>query len=318
MLAPGRILLADDEITFLHATAALIRKEGFDVTCVESASDVAEKLAAQAYDLLIADIHMPGNTDLELVGEVARIVEDLPVILITGYPSVRTAAASIRLPVTAYLVKPFDLAELLEYVRSSIERRRAAMAYRTMRERLQKWSDDLANCRWLFEPAERCGAEKAVDSLLRMVFGNFAHCLADLKSLVELSTEPTEREKGLGVGGSRSDVTAAQPGAAAVSNAITLRMRKTLERLASDLEEFGIVTHSSANPEIQANLHNLSRREWEIVRQLRAHRRVGTIARSLHLSEHTVRNHLKSVFRKLGVHSQEELLKVLAQGPHDS
>jgi DNA-binding CsgD family transcriptional regulator len=52
----------------------------------------------------------------------------------------------------------------------------------------------------------------------------------------------------------------------------------------------------------------LSEREWEVMALILDGRRVSSIARSLFLSEHTVRNHLKAIFHKLGVHSQVELL----------
>lgn len=55
----------------------------------------------------------------------------------------------------------------------------------------------------------------------------------------------------------------------------------------------------------------LTPREREVVRLLRANRRTDMIASSLGLSRHTVRNHLKAVFRKLGVHSQSQLLQHL-------
>jgi DNA-binding CsgD family transcriptional regulator len=58
---------------------------------------------------------------------------------------------------------------------------------------------------------------------------------------------------------------------------------------------------------------DLTRREWEIVNLLLAGDRVPMIARSLFLSQSTVRNHLSSVFRKTGMHSQEEVLQQLRQ-----
>jgi DNA-binding CsgD family transcriptional regulator len=55
----------------------------------------------------------------------------------------------------------------------------------------------------------------------------------------------------------------------------------------------------------------LTARELEVVRLLLSNGRVVSIAEELNVSPHTVRNHLRSVFRKLGVHSQVELIKAL-------
>lgn len=56
-------------------------------------------------------------------------------------------------------------------------------------------------------------------------------------------------------------------------------------------------------------LAELSAREWDVLMGLLDHKRVPELARTLHISPHTVRNHLKSIFGKVGVHSQAELLE---------
>jgi DNA-binding CsgD family transcriptional regulator len=55
-------------------------------------------------------------------------------------------------------------------------------------------------------------------------------------------------------------------------------------------------------------------REREIIRGLVCYRRVSTVADVLGISVHTARNHLKSIFRKLNLHSQDELLRFLLDG----
>jgi DNA-binding CsgD family transcriptional regulator len=62
-------------------------------------------------------------------------------------------------------------------------------------------------------------------------------------------------------------------------------------------------------------MRGLSRREIEVVRRLSEGRRVAAISRDLDLSVHTVRNHLRAIFRKLLVHSQEELLDAVRALP---
>ncbi len=65
---------------------------------------------------------------------------------------------------------------------------------------------------------------------------------------------------------------------------------------------------ANIDPGLEQRLRGLSRREIEIVRLLAEGRRVAAISRDLDLSIHTVRNHLRAIFRKVHVHSQEELL----------
>ncbi|HTO55316.1 MAG TPA: LuxR C-terminal-related transcriptional regulator [Myxococcota bacterium] len=61
------------------------------------------------------------------------------------------------------------------------------------------------------------------------------------------------------------------------------------------------------------HLRKLSRREWEVVQNLQSGRRTATIARELGISENTVRNHVKSISRKLAVRSQNELRELVGQ-----
>ena len=93
-------------------------------------------------------------------------------------------------------------------------------------------------------------------------------------------------------------------------------LQRVLQKIVIDLQEAGTVVNapSIAFPsDTLKDLRNLSPREWEILQLLLANYRTQTIARSLHISTHTVRTHLKSIFRKLGVRSQISLLERLGQ-----
>ncbi|RMH43693.1 MAG: LuxR family transcriptional regulator [Deltaproteobacteria bacterium] len=99
------------------------------------------------------------------------------------------------------------------------------------------------------------------------------------------------------------------------------RMEIALRQLQADLEEVAMVAglragRASFDEVPPVDLSVLSSRELEIVRHLLQGRRVAQIAKSLYLSPNTVRSHLKSVFRKLGVHSQGELIELCgSRGP---
>jgi len=118
---PGRILIADDEETFLHSTADLLRREGYECDCARDAATAADMLKQTKYDLLIADIKMPGNWELELIREIRSITKDMPVILVTGSPSLDTTKQAVQLRVVAYLVKPVDFDQMLALVKTSIK-----------------------------------------------------------------------------------------------------------------------------------------------------------------------------------------------------
>lgn len=117
----GTILLADDEDTFLEATKDLLEEEGYVCQGVRNASELSAALKADHFDLLITDLNMPGNRIMEKVSELREQSKLMPVIVVTGYPSVPTAVESIRLNVLEYMIKPVNFPLLLETIQRGIE-----------------------------------------------------------------------------------------------------------------------------------------------------------------------------------------------------
>src|SRR5438105_4070113 len=102
----GRILLADDDELLRDGLSSQLVRTGYECVCADTGHAALELLRNESFDAVIADIHMPGNSGLEMVEAVPQIVAGLPVILLTGNPTMETATRSVRLPVYAYLVKP--------------------------------------------------------------------------------------------------------------------------------------------------------------------------------------------------------------------
>lgn len=142
----GKILLADDDEQFRQGLAALLRREGYDCQCAVDASQALALLRASEFDALLSDIYMPGNAGLELIEGVPQITAGLPVILMTGRPSVETAVKSMKFCVAGYLVKPPELKELLPLLDKAIEGGRACRRidrrcgnYRSLRGHFGGW-----------------------------------------------------------------------------------------------------------------------------------------------------------------------------------
>lgn len=193
----GRILIADDEEIFLHSTADLLRREGFECDCVPDADAAVERLRGSSYDLLIADIKMPGNPELELVHQLPKLAPGLPAILVTGYPSLRSAIQSVQLPVVAYLIKPVDLEELLTHVRSHTERFRTYRVVKTAQDRLQGWHADLSQLEQIMRSPVETDPSGPVDAFLALTLRNIVGSLTDLQRLVDAVTK-NRTEEGAG------------------------------------------------------------------------------------------------------------------------
>ncbi len=144
MMDPGaRVLIADDEEIFLQPTSLFLRNHGFVCDCVQSTEEAAAALARNSYDLLIIDINMPGNTNLEFLRNRPQFSSFLPVIIVTGYPTLNTAVESLRLAVVDYITKPLDLPDFLDTVTSAIEKAKVVRVMRDAREGFGTWLDQV-------------------------------------------------------------------------------------------------------------------------------------------------------------------------------
>lgn len=112
-----KILIAEDEtITLKHLTYAL-EQEKYSVTGVGNGLDALKKLEKEAFDILIADIKMPGMDGLTLLDEVKARGLDTEVIIITGFGSIESAVNAMKKGAFDYITKPFNLDELSMKVR---------------------------------------------------------------------------------------------------------------------------------------------------------------------------------------------------------
>jgi len=181
----GRILFADDEETFLQATCALLRQEGYECDGVADGAAAVELLRAKPYDLLISDIKMPGNVDLRLIREVPQITAGLPVILVTGYPSLNTAVQAVELPVMAYLTKPFRFDALLQHVRAALKNSENLRLVRNMQERAQDWHQELDRLEQAMIGKSENNPAATTDAFMTLTLRNLAGGLMDLQRLNE-------------------------------------------------------------------------------------------------------------------------------------
>jgi CheY-like chemotaxis protein len=125
MTTSGCILAADDEPSFLLPMAELLRQEGYVCECASNGNQAITMLQGKRHDALICDVEMPGNDQLRVVRIAKQFAPGMPVILVTGHPSVDSAVSSLDLPVVAYLTKPigFDLRECCRALEEDRDRR---------------------------------------------------------------------------------------------------------------------------------------------------------------------------------------------------
>jgi DNA-binding NtrC family response regulator len=119
-----RILIAEDEaISLKHLTYAL-QKEGYSVTGVRDGIEAFSVFEKNPYDVIIADIKMPGMDGLTLLEKVKEKDADMDVIIITGFGSIESAVDAMKKGASEYVTKPFNLDELTIKIRKVLEKKR--------------------------------------------------------------------------------------------------------------------------------------------------------------------------------------------------
>jgi excisionase family DNA binding protein len=109
----ARVLVVDDEASIRDLLSKTLALAEYDVDTAADASSALGRVRASEYDLLIADLKMPGMDGLTLIRQVKRIRAELPVIIITGFSTESSAIEAVNLGVAGYLRKPFRVPEVL-------------------------------------------------------------------------------------------------------------------------------------------------------------------------------------------------------------
>ncbi len=108
-----RVLVVDDEASIRELLSKTLALAEYEVDTAPDGRAAIERLRLGHYDLLIADLKMPGLDGLSLIREAKRLKTDLPVIIITGFSTESSAIEAVNLGVAGYLTKPFRVPQVL-------------------------------------------------------------------------------------------------------------------------------------------------------------------------------------------------------------
>ncbi|MCZ6792491.1 MAG: response regulator transcription factor [Planctomycetota bacterium] len=116
-----RVLLVEDEPYLSQALRKSLRDEGYAVDVADDGEEGLYKATTWEYDAIVLDIMLPGRNGLSVLGELRRS-RSTPVLLLTAKDSLKDRVAGLDQGADDYLVKPFDLEELLARLRALIRR----------------------------------------------------------------------------------------------------------------------------------------------------------------------------------------------------
>jgi OmpR-family two-component system manganese-sensing response regulator len=117
-----RILLVDDEVELTDPLSRVLAREGYEVDVAYDGEEGSHLAAKQSYDLLILDWMLPGKPGLEICQQLRRSGKTTPVLFLTAKDTVDDRVQGLDAGADDYLVKPFELRELLARVRALLRR----------------------------------------------------------------------------------------------------------------------------------------------------------------------------------------------------
>jgi two-component system, NtrC family, response regulator PilR len=115
-----RVLVVDDEADLRELLQITLISMGFDVDLAPSVGEAKRLLAQNSYVLCLTDMRLPDGTGIELVEQINRAPEPMPVAVITAYGSADTAVAALKAGAFDYLSKPIALDNLRTLVRAAV------------------------------------------------------------------------------------------------------------------------------------------------------------------------------------------------------
>ena len=126
----GRVLIVEDDRSLQEVYADILLDEGFDVDVASDGAGALRALEAGGFDVILSDVIMPGGTGVDVLRAVRERDLDVPVVLVTGNPSVETAVQAVEMGALHYLVKPVSRPDLVRAVARAARLRKLAAVKR--------------------------------------------------------------------------------------------------------------------------------------------------------------------------------------------
>ena len=116
-----KILVVDDDAIVTKSCKRILEAEGFEVSTVPSADQGIEAIKHDDFDLLLMDVKMPKHDGIYLMREIKKDWPDIPIIVMSGYPTPETVADVLELGATQFIPKPFRPDELIKTIHQVIQ-----------------------------------------------------------------------------------------------------------------------------------------------------------------------------------------------------
>jgi DNA-binding NtrC family response regulator len=136
---PEKLLIVDDEQDMLKLLTMIIReKTPYEPVVTNNPIEALEMAKRGGFDLVIADLKMPGLDGMELLDAIKGVDEDIPVIIITAYGTVEFALETMRKGGFDFILKPFRKEQILYTIDKALNWVRLKKENRMLKEKLKE------------------------------------------------------------------------------------------------------------------------------------------------------------------------------------
>jgi DNA-binding response OmpR family regulator len=125
----ARILVIDDDETVRRSLEAVLKEDGYEVDVAENGKEAIAKSKSKLYNLALVDLRLPDVDGIELLTAMREAVPKMVKIIITGYPSLENAIEGVNRGADAYIVKPYNMEDLLRTIKEQLQKQQEAKKY---------------------------------------------------------------------------------------------------------------------------------------------------------------------------------------------
>lgn len=141
MADPVSILIVDDEESVRDSLFDWFIDDGYDVECAENAKEALSKVDSKEFDIILADIKMPGMDGMELHKRIKTMAREPIFIIMTAFASVDTAVQALKNGAYDYITKPFDPDDLSHLIRNAATQAKLRLENENLKNKLTSLVD---------------------------------------------------------------------------------------------------------------------------------------------------------------------------------
>jgi len=327
------ILVVDDESSIRGVVSQVLKGDGHTVSTAENAENAFALLAENPIQMVITDIRMNGMDGIELLEKIKSVKPDTEVVIMTSYGSLETSVKAIRHGAFDYVLKPFEELSIISTIGKRVaEKIHLKKQQQQSLESLKTVSEEVLNrlnvgvisvdeTGKALTSNQQAKMLLANDTGLRLENNTLTASTVKIKNelialIKQVSHKPIDSPERMAVMKipRREPLTPLTFLVSAVN-----QVHQSTEHESEQATAMILITEENQkialSNEVLNLLYGLTPAEARLTIALAEGLELDQIAKKQNVSQHTIRGHLKNVFKKTGAHRQSELISMVLTGP---